>query len=630
MPSANEVQEILKRRLDAANYEKLMQLANPSLHAFVAESIELGNPDAVFVCTDSDEDIAHVRRQAIDQGEETLLKMEGHTIHFDGYNDQGRDKKATRYLVKPDDRLGPELNSMGRDEGLAEVKGYLKGAMVGKTALVRFFCLGPVNSRFSISGVQVTDSWYVAHSEDLLYRPGFEQFKKLGDSPSFFKVTHSAGELDERNCSKNIEKRRVYIDLHDEMVYSVNTQYAGNTVGFKKLALRLAITKADREGWLAEHMFVLAVNNVEKGRKTYFTGAYPSACGKTSTAMIPGERIVGDDIAYLRKVDGAVRAVNVESGIFGIIANVNAEDDAEIWGALTTPRELILSNVLNADGVPYWLGDKRQHPTKGVNHSGEWVDGKKDDKGEEVELAHKNARYTIRLEALGNLDPLWNDPAGIEVGGIIYGGRDSDTWVPVQQSMNWRHGVITMGAALESETTSATIGAEGVRTWQPMSNLDFIAIPLGKYVQNHLDFIQDLRQEPVIFAVNYFLVRDGKPGAYITGMHDKKIWLRWMELRLHGEVDAITGPTGLLPRFDDLKALFKAYLGKDYTEKDYVEQFTIRVPENLAKLDRIRQIFAKRVPDAPAIVAEELKAQQARLEALRAKHGKDYVSPLAL
>jgi len=616
--------DILRTALTDDNYAKLMDLPNPKLHRFVAESIQLCRPRSVFVCTDSPEDIARVRQLAIDNGEETPLAIEGHTVHFDGPADQARDKENTKYLLPPGTDLGSRLNSTDKQRGLDEITGFLRDSMAGRVMLVRFFCLGPTNSDFSISGVQLTDSAYVGHSEDLLYRPGYEQFKSIGDSPGFFRVLHSAGRL-EGHVSADVDKRRVYIDLEDEIVYSVNTQYGGNTIGFKKLALRLAIRRADREGWLAEHMFIMGVHG-PGGRVTYFTGAFPSFCGKTSTSMIDGETIVGDDIAYLRR-KGGVRAVNVESGIFGVIKDVNPHDDPVIYKAITTPGEVIFSNVLVSDGTPYWLGDPRPVPDKGVNYAGEWHRGKKDSAGREIPHAHNNARYTVRLSALSNLDEKADDPEGVPVGGIIYGGRDSDTWVPVQQSFDWVHGVITMGASLESETTAATLGKAGVRSFQPMSNLDFVSIPLGKYVQNHLDFGAGLDSPPLIFAVNYFQKDDN--GAYLTGMTDKNVWIKWAELRVHGDVGCVSTPTGCIPKYDDLKRLFSQVLRKDYTREQYVRQFTLRIPENLRKIDRIEEIYRGQVSDSPDILFRVLEQQRQRLEEARRARG-DYVSPFDL
>src|SRR3989338_1427232 len=204
--------------------------------------------------------------------------------------------------------------------------------------LVCFFCLGPNNSRFSIPALQITDSSYVVHSETILYRLGYNEFKRLNGSGDFFYFIHSAGELDERNNPKNIDQRRIYMDLQENRVFTINNQYAGNSVGLKKLALRLAINKSNKEDWLCEHMFVMGVHALGKNRITYFTGAYPSACGKTSTAMVPGQSIIGDDIAYIRPgEDGMAYAVNVEQGIFGIIQDINPVDDPIIYTTLTTP-----------------------------------------------------------------------------------------------------------------------------------------------------------------------------------------------------------------------------------------------------------------------------------------------------
>ncbi len=622
--------QILQDRLDDRNYERLMALPNPKLHRFVADAIKLCNPRSVFVVTDSKEDIASLRRLAIEGGEEIPLATPGHTVHFDGYrdylcNDQGRDKDNTKYLVPPRMHLGAKLNSADREEGLVEVRSLLKDSMAGRQMYVRFFSLGPTNSLFSISGVQITDSAYVCHSEDLLFRPGYEQFKRLGESDDFFRVLHSSGELD-NGVSKNMDRKRIYIDLQDECVYSVNTQYAGNTIGFKKLCLRLAIRKAHREGWLAEHMFVMGVHG-PGGRVTYFTGAFPSFCGKTSTAMLPGETIIGDDLAYLRNIDDEARAVNVECGIFGVIANVNPHDDPVIFDVLTRPGEVIFSNILVKDAMPCWLDMGRELPKEGINYAGKWHEGMKDPLGYPVEPSHKNARYTVPLSVLANRDERADDPAGVPIGAIVYGGRDSDTSVPVLQSFHWAHGVITTGAGLESETTAATIGQEGVRSFQPMSNLDFVSIPLGSYVKNHLDFGEVLTHPPLIFAVNYFLKRED--GKYVNSTQDKRVWVKWMELRVHGDIGSVTTPVGHIPRYEDLRRLFGEVLQKDYTREAYEEQFMLRIPENLRKLERIVEIYSTQVSDTPQVFFDVLDAQRTRLLATQKKHG-DYVSPFTL
>ncbi|MEE9602335.1 MAG: phosphoenolpyruvate carboxykinase (GTP), partial [Thermoguttaceae bacterium] len=565
--------KLLQGALAEADYRKLMALENPRLHRFVADAVELCEPDSVLVLDDSAESMALTRKQVLEAKEETPLEIEGHTVHFDGMKDQGRDRAATKYLVPKGDSLPEALNQIEREEGLAEVRGLMKGCMKGRTMIVRFLSLAPTGSVFSIPCVECTDSWYVSHSLDLLYRPGYEQFKRIGDSTDFFAVLHSAGKMDERMVSVDTANKRISIDHTTDTVYSVNTQYAGNTVGLKKLALRLTIRKADREGWLCEHMFLAGIHG-PKGRKTYVAGAFPSACGKTSTAMLPGEKILGDDIAYFRAIDGKCRAVNAEAGIFGIIQNVSAADDPSIWDVLTKPGEVIFSNVLENNDRPYWLGMGCDIPASGTNFSGCWEKGKTDDGGNEIPPAHKNARYAVSLQALENCDAELENPQGVELSGIMYGGRDAKSYVPVQQGFDWEHGIIAYGASLETETTFATIGKEGVPEINLMSIQDFVAIPLGKYVQNNLDFGNKVKSPPLVFGVNYFL--RGKDGRFVNGIRDKHVWVKWMELRVHGEVEAIETPTGLIPKDEDLKRLFRQVLDKDYAHEDYIEQFTIR------------------------------------------------------
>ncbi|NQT33061.1 MAG: phosphoenolpyruvate carboxykinase (GTP) [Candidatus Omnitrophica bacterium] len=622
-----EYAKILQEKCNKESFKKLAAIENDKLHDFIAKYIELFTPASVFVRTDSKEDAEYIRKQAVEEGEESSLKTTGHTAHFDGYYDQARDKTNTKYLLRPDEVLGSDINSEDRDRGLNEIHELFKGAMSGKEMLICFFCLGPTGSEFSISAVQITDSYYVAHSEGILYRSGYEEFQNIKNSSRFFRFVHTAGSM-EGNVSMDVMKRRVYIDLEEEMVFSANTQYAGNTVGLKKLAMRLAIKRASEEGWLTEHMFIMGVNGPDKKRVTYFTGSFPSACGKTATAMLEGEQIIGDDIAYLRQVDGAIRTVNVEKGIFGIMQDVNRDNDPAIFEALTIPGEVIFSNVLVDSGNnPRWLGDGRPEPETGTNYAGKWSSGKKGPDDKEVPYAHKNARYTIAIKELNNCDDNLENPEGVEVGGVIYGGRDSDTNVPVEQSFGWAHGILTQASTIESETTAATLGQEGVRKFNLMANLDFLSIPIGRYIQNNLDIIQEVKNPPLIFHVNYFL--KGKDGKYLNGIKDKHVWIKWMELRVNGDVDAIKTPTGYFPKYDDLVPLFKEVLGKEYTREEYEEQFMLRIPERIEKKNRIMKIYHTKVFDTPHVFFKALEEQIDRLEECRKKHG-DYVSPFEL
>ncbi|MHA2386612.1 MAG: phosphoenolpyruvate carboxykinase domain-containing protein, partial [Candidatus Thorarchaeota archaeon] len=282
----NEYMSVLEARLTDANLRKLLTIPNKSVHKFVADAIELCDPMKVFICDDSRMDVEYIRKTAIARGEETPLAIPTHTVHFDGLHDQARDKEQTTYLVPEGESLGEQLNQMDRKKGLEMVQERLTGSMENKKMVVRFFCLGPRDSVFSIPVIQITDSFYVAHSEDLLYRRGYDYFRRLPEDVEIFQMLHSSGKL-MHSVSIDWLNRGVAIDYKENTVYSFNTQYAGNSIGLKKLSLRLAIRKADREGWLAEHMFLMAVQGPSE-RKTYMTGAFPSGCGKTSTSMIPG------------------------------------------------------------------------------------------------------------------------------------------------------------------------------------------------------------------------------------------------------------------------------------------------------------------------------------------------------
>jgi phosphoenolpyruvate carboxykinase (GTP) len=610
--------------LSQENLKKLEYLKNPKILTIIEEYTKLLKPAKVTVITDAQEDIDYVRQTALKKGEEKKLAMEGHTIHYDSYYDQGRDKANTMVLVTPEMKMSKVIDTKPREEGINEVLKVMDGAMSGKETLIRFFCLGPLNSKFSICALQMTDSFYVGHSEDILYRSGYEEFKNLNDPENFFYFIHSAGELDERGNTKNIDKRRIYMDLKENKVLTVNNQYAGNSLGLKKLALRLAIYKANNEDWLSEHMFIMGIKPENKNRISYFTGAFPSACGKTSTAMVPGQTIVGDDIAYMREWDdGTCHAINIEQGIFGIITDVNPKDDPFIYEVLTTPRELIFSNVLVYKGIPYWLNMGQDLPNGGRNHfSDNWKLGDKDKNGKVVGHAHKNARYTVRITELSNADPNLHNPDGVPISGIIYGGRDSDTSVPVFQSLSWEHGVY-VGATIESETTSATLGKEGVREFSPMANLDFLVVPIGKYIQNHIKFGKKLKKAPLIFATNYFIKENSE---FLNEKIDKKVWLNWMEGRVYGEYEAIETPIGYIPKYEDLQPLFKQIFNRTYSKQLYEKQFSIRTQKFLEKVERMERIYSEE-EDVPQVFTDIMKDQKEKLLAFRAKYGKDIVSP---
>lgn len=619
--------EFLEKKMDEKSFNKLKKVDNKFLFGFIKEITELCNPDKIYICNGSDEDIDFIRNQALSSGEERRLAINGHTAHFESPLDQARDLENTRFLVPSNMEWDSNLVMTQREKGLEEIKGIMKNIMAGHTMYIGFYILGPQGSEFSMPGLQITDSSYVMHSENLLYRQGYQDFLNLKDKKRFFKFVHSEGELENYVC-KNIDKRRIYIDIVDYVAYSANTQYGGNSIGLKKIAMRLAIKLASDEGWLTEHMFLMGVKGPEE-RKTYFAGAFPSACGKTSTAMITGESIVGDDIIYMKEKNGKAIAINVEKGMFGIIEGINAKDDPLIYKILRSPNEIIFSNCLvTEDNEIYWNDSGEPIPAKGVNFMGEWYPGKKDSKGKEIPASHKNARFTLSLDILENLDENLNNPAGVLVGGLIYGGRDSDTSVPVEEAFDWRHGIITKGAALESETTAATIGTAGVRKPNLMSNLEFLSVSISKYIENNLKFGDKLKIKPLIFSVNYFL--KDKDGKFLNEKTDKAVWLKWMELRVHNNVKAIKTPTGYIPYYKDLKELFLKVLNKEYSESAYQNQFTLRIVENLSKLERIQKYYIEKVPNPLRILLDELEKQKVRLLDYQKKYEKDYISPFDL
>lgn len=616
-----------KDKLSKENLERLSKIKNRDVFLFIKKYVEILNPKTIYVSIGDDSDREYIKRRAIEEGEEEKLKINNHTIHFDGYYDQGRDKKNTKFVVSEDSDLDPSLNLILREEAEKELNILMKDMSEGREIYILFKTLGPKDSIFTLPCIQITDSPYVAHSENLLYRDGYDDFLKIKDGDEFFRFVHSEGELTENKTSKNIENRRVYIDVDNNIVYSLNTQYGGNSIGLKKLALRLAIKKASREGWLTEHMLIMGVNGLN-GRVTYLTGAFPSLCGKTSTATLVGERIVGDDIALIKNVSGEVRAANFEKGMFGIIMGINSKDDPYIWEVLNSPYEVIFSNVLKLpDGSVYWIGKDGEVPERGYNHSGEWFKGKKDKDGKEIDPSHKNARFTFELKNLKNIDPNLENPDGVIVKGFIYGGRDSDTWIPVCEALNYQHGIIIKGASLESETTAATLGKEGVREFNPMANLDFLSVPIGRYIQMNLDFGKSLKKPPKIYGVNYFL--KDKDGKFLNDKLDKKVWLKWIELRCNNDIGGIETPVGIIPKYDDLVKLFKEHLNKECKKEDYIKQFMIRVPENLSKIDRIEKIYRENVKDTPEVVLIELENERKRLLSTKEKFG-DYINPFDL
>jgi len=613
------VNRILKSRLCDECIQKLRLLNNPKVNEIVADAILKFQPDSVFVSNGSPEDLHKVRTHAVRLGEEKPLLLQGHTVHYDGFDDQGRDPVNTRFLVPKGMTLGPNLNWMDSEEGTNEIGEIMDGIMRGKQMVVSFYSLGPLNSDFAIPCIQITDSYYVAHSEDILYRNGYHLFKEESSKDGFFSFLHSAGAL-ENGISRDVDLRRMFVDLDQNVVYSANTQYAGNTVAAKKLAHRLAIGRAAKENWLAEHILLTGVPSYEGKRTTYLAGAFPSWCGKTSTSML--FNIVGDDLAHIRKKDGRAYAANVEKGMFGVIKDVNSKDDPNIYDILVKPGEIIFSNILDTHGIPYWQGmGNVKIPLHGQNYSGPWWWGKRDANNQPIPLSHDNARFCVSIEELSNFDSTRIVP----LDGMIYGGRNSRRPVPVSEMYGWVHGVF-WGASIESEPTAATVGDKNIKiSINPMANIEFVSISLGKYLENYIQFGRDLTSIPRVFYVNYFL-RD-QNGKFLNTKMDKKVWIRWMERRIQGKMEAYATPTGYIPLYDDLKSLFKKELSMPYKKADYEHQFMIVIPELLDKFNLAEQYFNQE-KGIPREIFDMISIQRDLLIDVQKSFG-DTISPFA-
>ncbi|MCS7105005.1 MAG: phosphoenolpyruvate carboxykinase (GTP) [Thermofilaceae archaeon] len=623
-PPSTDPLDVLSRFTSHEQLERILRVKNKSLLTDVAEIASIANPSSIFVHTGSLQDRDYIKRKALDGREELPSRHSKHTVHFDGPNDLARDKANTRILVPYGEGI-PLLNTLDRESGIEEIASLLKGSMKGREMFVAFYLYGPRNSRFSLYGVQVTDSAYVIHSEDILYRNCYTEFVERGEEIEYMLFLHSAGARDENGWSRDVDKRRIYIDLKGNAAYSVNTQYAGNAVGLKKLSLRLAVYKGFKEGWLAEHMFIVGVLG-PGGRVSYMTGAFPAGCGKTATAM-SADTVVGDDLAIIRNIGGVARAVNPEVGMFGIIDGLNPVDDAEIYRVLVNPEiEAIFSNVLlTEDGEVWWRG-KESEPREGVNYAGRWKPGKTDGRGVLLLPSHPNARFTVSIYHLNKLDPAIDDPLGVPVSAFVFGGRDSTTLPLVQEAFDWFHGISTMGAALESESTAAVLGRTGEIEFNPFAILDFLSISPGALVDLHFKFGEKLDKVPRVFSVNYFL--RGEDGRYFSEKRDKRVWLKWMELRVHGDVNALKAPTGLLPLYDDLQMLFDKELGKSFNEGLYCEMFKLKVPKLMSKIERIYEIYSG-IRDTPPLFFEILRLQLEKLKEARSRYG-DIIEPFKL
>lgn len=615
-----QARALFKEQLDAEHLTRVSTIINEEVLLKVANAIAMCQPDRVYVLTGSDADKEFVKKFSIEKGEETPLAIPGHTYHFDLPEDQGRLLNQTLYIVNEDEQISSMAQREPRNESHAHIEKHMTGIMKGKTMFVGFYSRGPIGAQASIPAIEISSSTYVLHSAALLYRDCYKEFDaEVERRGEFFTNVHSEGP----NRPEDIPNCRIYMDRSWQTTYSMFCTYAGNTLLMKKGNHRFASDSAIYRRYgreLSEHMFITGMTG-PGDRKTFFAGAAPSGCGKTTTAMI-GSDFVGDDLAQLWIADdGTLRAINPEIGIFGILEDVNYAGDPHLMKCLREPgAEVIFSNVLiEGNNKPRWVGDGDPTPEKGFNFQGEWTPDLAD-----VPMSHPNSRCTLLSEAIANHNKEANaDPAGVPIAVVTYSGRDSDTMPPIWVAKTMEGGV-AIGASIVSKATATEIGASGIRR-QPWANAPFIAGKLGDYLDAQFKFFTnpDLKQKPVIAGLNYFLTCENRGGGGVGLLGEKKdvhVWLGWLELYAHGDVQAHDSPIGMLPKYEDLKALFKQKLNKEYAEDLYTRQFSIYI-DNVLMLIDLEIAAWKEEESVGQTIFDIYEKQKADLEALKAAKG---------
>ncbi|RJP81870.1 MAG: phosphoenolpyruvate carboxykinase (GTP) [Desulfobacteraceae bacterium] len=624
--TVDQAMKVFQTRMDGENLKKIKKITNKDALLKIANSIEMCEPDSVFINSGSKQDQQFVKNLALEKGEEAALPMKDHTIHFDLKDEQGRIIDRTFYIANEGEQISSLANKKLRNDAIREIREIMVGIMKGKVMIVGFYMRGPMGAPVSNPAIEITSSAYVSHSAELLYRNIFDAFNpeaaRLGH---FFTNIHSEG----LNRTEDLPNARVFMDRSYWTTYSMNCTYAGNTLLLKKGNHRFAVDKAVYEGKgmeLAEHMFITGLDG-PNGRITWFTGAAPSGCGKTTTAMA-GSHFIGDDLAQMWIDEkGSIRSINPEAGIFGIVEDVNREGDPMLMELLRKPgTEVIWSNVLiDENGVPQWVGNGEEPPKKGKNFQGDWVQGMKDKNGKAIPCSHPNSRCTLSAKALSIYSEVSESPEGAETRVITYSGRDSDTMPPVWAALNPDQGVV-IGASIVSAATATEVGATGVKR-APWANAPFIPGSLADYMDIQFQFFGNRKiaadKKPVMAGLNYFLTdqaRGGTSKKLLGEKKDVKVWLAWLERHAHQEVGVIETPIGNLPVYEDLKMLFQTIIQKEYPKELYTRQFSLYVDNIVARIDLQEQAYGKE-KNVPARLFTILKKQREGLIALKEKFG---------
>ncbi|MCL5770991.1 MAG: phosphoenolpyruvate carboxykinase (GTP) [Actinobacteria bacterium] len=534
-----------------------METKHKVLSNWVNEMAKMCNPDKIIWIDGSQAQKEQLEKEAIKTGELTLLnqeKLPGCVLHRTAINDVARTENLTFICTTKKEDAGPTNNWMSPEEAYKKAGEFFKNAMVGRTMYIIPFSMGPAGSPFSKIGVELTDSIYVVLNMIIMTRVGSEILNFLGTDGEFTKCLHSKADLD-------INKRLILHFPEDNTIWSVGSGYGGNVLlGKKCLALRIASYLGRKEGWMAEHMLILGVEK-PSGEINYIAAAFPSACGKTNLAMlVPPEGLkakgykvwtVGDDIAWMRiKEDGSLWAINPETGFFGVAPGTNSKSNPN--AVATIQKNTIYTNVLlKKDGTVWWEGGDGPVPEEGIDWMGNpWKPGLIGEDGKQKKGANPNSRFTAPVKQCPSISPHFEDPEGVPITAIVFGGRRASVAPLVYQSFNWQHGVFT-GSIMASEITAAQYGAQGVVRRDPMAMIPFCGYNMADYFRHWLEMGSKMKNPPKIFHVNWFRTDDN--GKFLwPGFGDNLRVLEWIIARSNNEVDAIKSPIGYIPDVKDL------------------------------------------------------------------------------
>lgn len=575
---------------------------HPELLRWIDESAALCGPDNIVWIDGTESQKKDLQDQAVKNGEILPLneeKLPGCFYHRSHPNDVARSEQLTFICTTENNDAGPTNNWMPPQEAYRRAREIFSGSMKGRTMYVIPFSMGPVGSSFSKIGVQVTDSIYVVLNMLIMTRAGRSVLDRLGERGEFTRCLHGKADL-------NIERRLILHFPEDNAIWSVGSGYGGNALlGKKCLALRIASYLGKKEGWLAEHMLILGVEE-PNGRTRYVTAAFPSACGKTNLAMmIPPEGLrakgykiwtVGDDIAWLKVgADGGLWAVNPEAGFFGVGPGTNSVSNPNAVAAIQ--KNTIYTNVaLKPDGTVWWEGADGEVPQEALDWRGQdWHPHMADPSGHPIKAAHPNSRFTASAKQCPSVSPLFDDPKGVPISAILFGGRRASLHPLVCETFNWAHGVYT-AATVSSELTAAQEGTLGKVRRDPMAMLPFCGYHMGDYFRHWLDMGQRMARLPKIFHVNWF--RTDEKGNFLwPGFGENLRVIEWILARCEDKVPGVKTPIGLLPRKQDIDltgldlqdGAMEELLSVDRQEwlreqEDHVkflERFGARLPEEL-------------------------------------------------